>query len=181
MDDERLATVGYLGLLLTDFLLLLYVNFPLLYVDGVRQQAHAVRKGLCLSLAPGFLQGLILVHHIVFDVFGGNGATLGQIERVGLAEQADGLVVATRHRQIAGIGTDVIDLQIFTLTVLQIEGLGLVVLTIGGIDSGLANRYVVVTDLANEIGQFSAAVQTRQSRVAFGHQRQGLLGIPCSR
>ena len=42
VDDERLAATGNLGLLLTDFLLLLHVCLPFLYADGVGQLAHAV-------------------------------------------------------------------------------------------------------------------------------------------
>ena len=114
----------------------------------------------------------------MLDVFGSDSTTQGQIERVGLAKQADSLVVAASHRQIAGISANVIDLAVFSLTVLQIEGLGLVVLTVGGIDHGLGNHYIIVADLTNEVGQFTAAIQSGQGRVAFSHQRQGLLGHP---
>ena len=174
MDDKRLAAAGNLSLLLADFLLLLQVNLPFLQVDGVRQLAHAVGKSKNLVFASGTLQRLILVHHVVLDVNGVDSVSLGQIEGVGLTEQADGLVVAIGHGQIAGIATDVIYRRVFGLPVLQVESLSLVALTVCGIDHGLPYRYVVVADVVNVVGHVRTAVQTGQGRVAFSHQRQGL-------
>ena len=160
MNDEWLATVGYLGLFLADFFLLLHVNLSFLYVDGVRQQAHVVRKGLCFVFSSSLLQGLIPIHHVVLDIFIGDGASLGQIERVGLQKEAHSIVVAAGHSQIAGIGTEVIYFQIFRLPVLLIEGLGLVELTVCCVDHGLVDGDIVVANMINIFWQVLTALLT---------------------
>ena len=144
-------------------------------MDGVRQLAHAVGKSRHLVIASSTLQRLVLVHHVVFDVSGIDGVSLCQIEGVGLTEQADGLVVAVGHSQITSIGTNIIYRQVFCLPVLQVECLGLVALTVCGIDHGLPYRYVVVADVVNMIGHVRTAVQTGQRRVTFSHQGQRLI------
>ena len=144
-------------------------------MDGIGQLAHAVGKSKNLVHASGTLQRLIQAHHVVIDVSGVDGVPLGQIERVSLTEQTDGLVVSTSHSQIAGIGTNVIYRRRVSLTVLQVERLGLVVQSVDFIDHSLPYRYVVVTDVVNVFGHVRTAVQACQGRIALSHQGQRLI------